>query len=137
MRRCVEVAGPCAYLILPRGVPIPQPAQAGLGALKCIRRCVGVAGPYAYIVVPRGVPIPQAALAGWGRLRCIRRCVEVAGPCVSSFSHGASLSPKRPRQDRRDSGVSAAVWESLHRVYPRSPTVRPYIASGPRMIGGT
>ena len=37
--------------------------------------------------------------------------------CVSSFSHGASLSPKRPRQDRRDSGVSAAMWEWLGPVH--------------------
>ena len=29
----------------------------------------------------------------------------------TSFSHGASLSTKRPRQDRTDSGVSAAVWQ--------------------------
>ena len=36
---------------------------------------------------------------------------------VSSFSHGASLSSKRPRQDRRDSGVSAAVWEWLGSVH--------------------
>ena len=34
----------------------------------------------------------------------------------TSFSPGASLSPKRSRQDRRDSGVSAAVWEWLRPV---------------------
>ena len=32
----------------------------------------------------------------------------------TSFSHGAPLSPKRPRQHRRDSGVSAAMWEWPH-----------------------
>ena len=48
-------------LVLPRGVAIPQAAQAGPEGLGCIRRCVGVAGPYAYLVLPRGVAIPQAA----------------------------------------------------------------------------
>ena len=33
------------------------------------------------------------------------------------FSHGASLSPKRPRHDQRDSGVSAALWEWLNLLY--------------------
>ena len=29
------------------------------------------------------------------------------------FSHRANVSPKRPTQDRRNSGVSAALWEWL------------------------
>ena len=33
------------------------------------------------------------------------------------LSHRACLSPKRPRQDRRDSGVSAALWEWLRPVH--------------------
>ena len=33
------------------------------------------------------------------------------------LSHGASLIPKWSRQDRRDWGVSAAVWERLEPVY--------------------
>ena len=33
------------------------------------------------------------------------------------FSQGASLSPKRPTHDRRDSGVSAAEWEWLTPVH--------------------
>ena len=33
------------------------------------------------------------------------------------FSHGASLSPKRSTQDRRDSVVSAAVWGWLDLVH--------------------
>ena len=112
MCRCVGVAGPCvsSFLVLPRGVRIPQAAEAKPEGLGCIRRCVGVAGPYAYLVIPRGVPIHQAAPEGLG---CIRRCVGVAGSCVCSFSHGAPLSPKRPRQDRGNSGVSAAMWEWL------------------------
>ena len=35
------------------------------------------------------------------------------------FSHGASLSPKRRRQVRRDLGVSAAMWEGLDLVHTR------------------
>ena len=83
-------------LVLPRGVPIPQAAQARLEGPGCIRRCVGVVGPCAYLVLPRGVPITQAAQAGPGELGCIRPCVGAAGPCVFSFPHGATLSSKRP-----------------------------------------
>ena len=31
----------------------------------------------------------------------------------SWFSHGPDVSPKRPGHDRRNSGVSAALWEWL------------------------
>ena len=34
---------------------------------------------------------------------------ESLGPMHSWFSHGASLFPKRPLQDQRDLGVSAAL----------------------------
>ena len=128
---------PLCILVLPRAIPISQAAQAGPGGLGCIRRSVVMAGLYAYLFLPRGVPIHQAAQAGPGGPGCIRRCVGVAVPCVSSFSHEASLSPKRPRQDRRDSGVSATVWEWLDLVYARSPTGRPYPPSGPSRTGGT
>ena len=73
----------------------------------------GSAWTLCILVLPRCVPIPQAAQARPVGLGCIRRCVGVAQPCVSSFSHGASLPPKRPSQVRRDSGVSAAVWKWL------------------------
>ena len=89
------------------------------------------------LVLTRGMPIPQAAQAGPEGLGCIRCCVGVCGTCVFSFSHGASLSPKRPRQDRRDSVVSAAMWEWRALVYPRSPVGRPYPPSGPGKRGGT
>ena len=49
----------------------------------------------------------------------------------------ASLSPKRPRQDWRDSGVSAAMWELLDPVCPRSPTGRANPPTGPGRPGGT
>ena len=34
--------------------------------------------------------------------------------------------PPRPGQDRRDSGVTAAVWGRNHSVRPQTPTRRPY-----------
>ena len=83
------------------------------------------------LVSPWRVPIPQAAQSGPEGLGFLCRCVGEAGRCVSSISHGASLSPKRPRQDWGDSGVSAAVWEWLDLMSPRSPTGRPYPPSGP------
>ena len=123
-------------LVLQRGVPIPQPAQAGVEVLECICRYVDMAGPCVSSFSHGGVPIPQAAEAGLEGLGCIRCCVGVARPCVSSFTHGASLSLKRLRQHRRDSGVSAAVWEWVDFVYPRSPKRRPYPHSGQGGTGG-
>ena len=52
--------------------------------------------------------------------------------------HGASLSPKRPWQDRRDLGVSAAVWgEKGTTSIPDPPKGRPYPPDGPGRTGGT
>ena len=119
------------------GVPIPQAAQAGPEGLGCIHRCVGVAGPCAYLVLPRGALIPQTAQAGPEGLGCIRRCVRVAGPCVSSLSHGAPVFPQRPRHDRGDSGLSAAVQGWLDLVSHRSPTASRYPPSGRGRAGGT
>ena len=34
--------------------------------------------------------------------------------------------PPQPGQDRRDSGVTAAVWGRNHSVRPQTPTGRPY-----------
>ena len=103
--------------VFPRGAPIPQAAQARPGGLGCIRRCVRVAGPYACLALPRGVLIPQTAQAGPDGLGCACGCEGITGPCVSSFYHGVSLSLKRPRQGRRDSGVSAVVWVWLGPVH--------------------
>ena len=41
---------------------------------------------------------------------------EWLDPVPTSFSHRAALSPKRSRQDRRERGTCAAVWERLHHV---------------------
>ena len=120
-------------LVFPRGVPIPQAAQAGPEGLGCVRRCVGVVGPCAYLGLPRGVLIPQTAQARREGLGCICRCVGVAAPCVSSFSYGAPPTAKR-LVGSEGLDVSAAVWESLDLLAPRVPTGRHYPASG---LGGT
>ena len=95
----------------------PKAAQAVPEGLRCIGCCVEVAECCAYLVVPWGVPSPEAAQTRPQGLGYIRRCVGGAGSCAYPFSHEASLSPIRPRQYRRDSGVSAAVWEWLHVVH--------------------
>ena len=46
--------------------------------------------------------------------------------------------PPRPRQDRRDSGVTAAVWGRDLSVCPQTPTGRPYPSAaqpGPEGLG--
>ena len=73
---------PCVHLDLPRGVHIPEMAQAKPQAPGCIRRCVGVAKWCAYVDLPRGAPIPQEARAAPEGLRCIHRCVGVARFCA-------------------------------------------------------
>ena len=51
---------------------------------------------------------------------------------------GASLSPERPRQDRRDSDVSAAVWGGARSSNAHgTPTGRPYPPNGIGRTRGT
>ena len=51
--------------------------------------------------------------------------------------HDASLTPKRPRQDQRDSCVSASVWGGKGRsIIPKLPTGRPYPPNGPDRTRG-
>ena len=50
--------------------------------------------------------------------------------------HGASLSPKRPRQDQGDPGAAAAMWEETGNVHTCPPTGRPYPPNGPGRTGG-
>ena len=78
-----------------------------------------------YTEPPRGVPIPRAAKAGAGRLGCLRRSVGRSSRSNrTQHTHGASLSPKWPTQDRGDSGVSAAVWERSWEFQHTTPTPR-------------
>ena len=59
---------------------------------------------------PTGRPYPPAAQAGPEGLGCIRRYVGGGWCGVSSKPPRGVPIPPRPRQDRRDSGVSAVVW---------------------------
>ena len=68
---------------------------------------------------PTGRPYPSAAKAGPEGLGCNRRCVGEGNLRVSSEPPRGVPIPPRPRQDRRDSGVTAAVWgRSPGRTYP-------------------
>ena len=55
--------------------------------------------------------------------------------------HGASLSPRQPRQDQRDSGVSTTAWRGVGSAIipdpPPPPPGRPYTPNGPGRTGGT
>ena len=63
-----------------------------------------------YPTPPRSIPIRQTTQAGQEGFGCIRRFVGRTWKSHHTRDpNGASLSPKRPTQDRRDSGVSAAV----------------------------
>ena len=101
--------------------------------------CGEVLEIHARLGPPRGVLIPQTAQAGLESLRCIHRSVGRNGKVKHTRPpHGVSLSPKRPRQDRRDSGLSAAVWGEMGRSFIPDPlTGRPYPPNGPGRCGGT
>ena len=58
---------------------------------------------------PRASLSPKAQAGPQGLGGCRRRVGESWKAHHTQPPHGASLSPKRPRQNRRDSGVSAAV----------------------------
>ena len=136
IRRCVGVDDVCVPLY-PHRAPLSlmQPRQdrrdsgvsaAVWGWMMCVSPCT-----------PTGRPYPQAAQAGPEGFRCIRRAGGADGVRVPSYPHGAPLSPKRPRQDRRGSGVSTAVWGWMMCVSPFTPTGRPYPSCNPGRTGGT
>ena len=84
-----------------------------------------------------GRPYSSAAQAGPEGLGCNRRCVGVVRLCARNPPRGAPI-PPRPRQDRRDSGVTAAVWGRDLSVCPQTPTGRPYPSAaqaGPEGLG--
>ena len=78
---------------------------------------------------PTGRPYPPAAQAGPEGLGCIRRCVGGGWCGVSSKPPRGVPIPPRPRQDRRDSGASAAVWGWVVWCLLKTPTARP-VGSG-------
>ena len=92
-------------------------------------------GVRSYPTPPRGVLIPHTAQARTEGLGCVRRSV---GRNWESYltrpPHVAPLSPKRPRQGRRDSGVFADVWggdwESDYNPHPPPGPPSPLNGSG-------
>ena len=129
----LDLVYPCS----PTGGPYPPNGPGRTGGTRVYPPLCGSGWPVHTSFSHGGIPIPQVAQVGTEELRCIHRYVGMPGTCVSSLSHGASLSPKRPTQDRGDSSVSAAVWELVDLVYPRPPAGRPHHPSGPGRTGGT
>ena len=89
-------------------------------------------------------PYPHGAslsLRGPGRTGGARVSPPLCGggnsSCVLKPPRGVPI-PPRPRQDRRDSGVTAAVWGRDLSTCPQTPTGRPYPSAaqaGPEGLG--
>ena len=87
---------------------------------------------------PMGLPYPSAAQAGPEGVGCNRRCVGERTLRVSPIPPRGVPIPPRPRQDRRDWGVTAAVWGRNLSVRPGAPRGRPYPSTaqaGPDRLG--
>ena len=86
---------------------------------------------------PTGRPYPSAPQAGPEGLGCNRRCVG-EGPLRAPPKppRGVPI-PPRPRQDRRDSGVTAAVWGKESFVCPQNPHGASLSLRGPGKTGGS
>ena len=70
---------------------------------------------------PTGRPYPSAARAGPEGLGCNRRCVGGGPDCVPPKPPQGFPIPPRPRQDRRDSGVTAVVQGGTSPGAPEPP----------------
>ena len=113
-----RLSGSDARLGVPRGVHVPQPVQAGPGGLGWFRRCAGwMKGKHGR---PTGRPYPHDGPSRTGGTRVYPPlCGRNWRPQHTRPPHGAPPSPKRCRQGRRDSGVSATVWGEVES--PQSP----------------
>ena len=109
----------------PTGRPYPSAAQAGPEGLGCNRRYVGE-GPLRVPTIPHGASLSCGGPGKTGGTRVQPPlCGGGSSPCAQNPPRGVPI-PPRPRQDRRDSGVAAAVWGRVLSVCPKSPTGRPY-----------
>ena len=134
---CGEELDDQACMDPPRAIPIPQTAQARPEGLRCFHRCVGrgwkvnhTRGP------PRSAPTARARPE---RLGCMCRCVGGSWKSKRAWPPlEASVSPKWPRHDWRDSGAFAALWGGAGRsITSDPPTGRPLPPNGPRRTGAT
>ena len=109
----------------PTGRPYPSAAQAGPERLGCNRRCVGE-GPLHVSPNPHGASLSLRGLGRTGETRVYPPlCGAGTSPCAPEPPRGVPI-PPRPKPDRRDSGVTAAVWARDPFVCPQTPTGRPY-----------
>ena len=105
----------------PPGRPYPPAAQAGPEGLGCTRRCVGVGGGLS-LQNPQGASLSPR---GRGKIRGTRVYPVL---CGGGWCGGSSKPPRgvpilpRPRQVRRDSGISTAVWGWLVWCLLKTPT---------------
>ena len=120
----------------PTGRPYPSAAQAGPEGLGCNRRCVGE-GTFRVPSNPRGASLSPR---GPGRTGGTRVSPPLCGggttPCAPKPPRGVPI-PPRPGWDRRDSGVTAAVWGKESFVCPQNPHGASLSLRGPGRTGGT
>ena len=131
---CGWGTSPCAQKP-PQGVPIPP-------RFRQDRRDSGVTA-VVWAETPRvlssalGVPLSLRGPGRTGGTRYDRRCVGEGPLRVPSKPPWGVPIPARPRQDRRDSGVTTAVWgRDLPVRHPQPPTGRPYPSMALARPGG-
>ena len=97
----------------PRGVPIPQKAHAGPEGLGCIRCFVGRSWKFNHAGATTGPPYPPNSPSRTGGTWMYSPLCgqEREVQSYPTPAPEASLWPERPRQDLRNSGLSAAEWE--------------------------
>ena len=126
---CVE---PCRFKP-PRGIPIPS-RPGGTGGTQVYPPLCG--GAWSHVASnPHGAPLSLPGPEGPEGLGCIRRCVGVRGAMSLQTPTGRPY-PFPARRDRRDSGVSAAVWGCVEPCRFKPPRGTP-IPSRPGGTGGT
>ena len=121
----------------PKAAEAPSPQRRGPRWSQC------EGGPLASAegasVVPKRRRPPRLSGGGLGSPKAMEApSPQRRGPrCVPKPPRGVPI-PPRPRQDRRDSGVTAAVWGRDLSVRPQTPTGRPYPSAaqaGPEGLG--
>ena len=109
----------------PQGVPIPlrfRQDRRDSGVTAVVR-----GGTPRVLSSALGVPLSLRGPGKTGGTRHDRRCVREGPLRVPSQPPWGDPIPARPRQDRRDWGVTSAVWgRDLPVCHPKPPTGRPY-----------